>query len=103
MRLLTTLCVISLAAAGTAQASQTLTDRDYIRAHQCLGLALGSGESATALETLVRENRQGRANRVQNTARAMKTNAQRQMQRATGEAREQLARELAQDCAALTA
>lgn len=103
MRLLITICVTALAAAGSVQASQRMTNVQYVQTGRCAGLAAGGGQDATAFDTALRDNRSGRHGGTLASAQSARREAQREIRRADGETRERLAAELSQACAALVA
>ncbi|RZJ02985.1 MAG: hypothetical protein EON89_13330 [Brevundimonas sp.] len=93
--------VIALLAAGTAQASERLSDGDYAKLGRCAGLATAAGQDAHPYQTRLQAERSNRIGQALLGAQNARRDAQRQFRSANAETRERLNQELTGTCAAL--
>ena len=94
------LAAAGLLAAGTAAASDRVSDLDYLKASRCKGLATGLGSDTTGLDAFLKEQGRSRSTMVIDRADTEMTRGKREASR--GDSKERLSAEVAGPCLAYT-
>jgi hypothetical protein len=87
----------SLVAAGSAAASDRVTDLDYLKASRCKGIAVGTGADTASLDAYLKSAERGRPSVIVERAANEMDRAKRETR---GDRRERAAAELASACTA---
>lgn len=95
----TALTIVSVAIAGSAAASNRVTDLDYLKANRCKGLSVGMGTAdATGLDAFIKA--EGRSRDPIILARANEERERAQRQARDANMKDKLSAELAGPCTA---
>jgi len=94
------LVAAGLLAAGTAAASDRVSDLDYLKASRCKGLATGLGSDTTGFDAFLKEQSRSRSVIVVDRGDTEMTRGKREAQR--GDAKDRLSAELSGPCVAYT-